>query len=110
MMNLQIDIEEQKNKTIVSLGGELDIYTAPSLKEKLLELISEEGHTLEVDLENVSYMDSTGIGVFINVFKNATATKSHLRLINLTDRVSRLFEITGLDELIEIESTSRGGK
>lgn len=109
-MNLKIDVTENTDKTIVFLSGELDIYTAPELKDTLLKIVSQNNHTLEVDLENISYMDSTGIGVFINAFKNAKKTNSHLQLINLQEKVLRLFKITGLDELIDIKCTSRGGK
>lgn len=109
-MNLTIDVVEDEDKTIVLLDGELDILTAPELKNKLLKIVSQDNHKLEVDLENVSYMDSTGIGVFINAYKNAQKTNSSLELTNLQDKVLRLFKITGIDELIDIKSTSRGGK
>lgn len=109
-MNLTIDVVEDEDKTIVLLDGELDILTAPELKNKLLKIVSQDNHKLEVDLENVSYMDSTGIGVFINTYKNAQKTNSSLELTNLQDKVLRLFKITGIDELIDIKSTSRGGK
>ncbi|WP_204498717.1 anti-sigma factor antagonist [Aquibacillus albus] len=109
-MNLEVEVAE-KNKTtvLVLLTGEVDAYTAPKLKENLLPLTKKEGTLIEVNLENVSYMDSTGLGVFISALKSTKANNSQLKLMNLEDRILRLFEITGLDSIITIDSTVRGG-
>ncbi len=66
--------------------------------------------TVVVDLEQVNYMDSTGLGVFISALKSTKEFDSELRLVALQDRVQRLFEITGLDSVLNIDSTVRGGK
>lgn len=109
-MNLQIDIERETDLTTVFLAGEIDIYTAPKLKEQMVPLLEEKGRTVEVDLEDVGYMDSTGIGTFVNALKVANASGSHLRLVNMQERVLRLFNITGLDEIMDINATIRGGQ
>ncbi len=67
------------------------------------------GELVIVDLENVSYMDSTGLGVFISALKATKEHNSELRLVSLQDRVERLFEITGLNSIINIDSTVQGG-
>jgi anti-sigma B factor antagonist len=107
-MNLQIQIDEKNNKTVVQLSGEIDVYTAPDLKEALLPLTLKKGHLLEINLENVSYMDSTGLGIFVNVLKSSKEHDSHLKLVRLQDRVLRLFHITGLHEIMDINTTIRG--
>jgi len=76
----------------------------------MLPLVEQAGHTVEVDLENVEYMDSTGIGTFVSALKASNINNSHLRLINMQDRVYRLFSITGLDEIMDISAVIRGGQ
>lgn len=108
-MDLTINVTNDNGKSIVNLVGEIDAYTAPQLKETLVPLTKENGQTVEVDLEDVNYMDSTGLGVFVSALKSTKENKSHLRLVNLQDRVLRLFEITGLDEVIDINAAVKGG-
>lgn len=109
-MNLVTSIVEENAKSKLIVSGEIDAYTAPKLKEALLPLTKLSGKTVEVDLEQVGYMDSTGLGVFISALKSTNEFGSHLRLINLQDRVMRLFKITSLEEIIDISDKIRGGK
>lgn len=107
-MNLNIAINEKDKITIVDLAGEIDIYTAPKLKEALIPLTKQAGHQLNIDLSKVSYMDSTGLGVFISVLKSTKEHQSNFKLLNLQDRVARLFSITGLTEIIDIHQENEG--
>ncbi|CQR48262.1 Anti-sigma-B factor antagonist [Paraliobacillus sp. PM-2] len=110
-MNINLDVElVEKGTTLhLLLTGEIDAYTAPKLKEQLLPLTRKTGMEIIVDLEKVNYMDSTGLGVFISALKSTKEYDSELKLVQLQDRVRRLFEITSLDSIITIESTVRGG-
>ncbi|UOR10314.1 STAS domain-containing protein [Halobacillus amylolyticus] len=108
-MNLTIDVTNRENVIHVSLVGEVDAFTAPKLKESLLPLTKEEGQTIEVDLQEVNYMDSTGLGVFISTLKSTKEHNTELKLIQMQDRVHRLFKITGLTEIMNIDNTVRGG-
>ncbi|MGJ9459401.1 STAS domain-containing protein [Oceanobacillus sp. CF4.6] len=108
-MNLTVKVVEGIEKSILNVAGEIDAYTAPKLKEALLPLTKVDGRIVEVDMENVNYMDSTGLGVFISALKSTKESNSTLTLINLQDRVHRIFEITGLDEIMDIKATIRGG-
>lgn len=107
-MNLIIDVEKNKDQHTVYVTGEIDIYTAPKLKEELLHLTEKNGQTIIVDLNGVHYMDSTGLGVFISAVKATNENQSHLKMINLQERVLRLFNITGLNEIMDIHPTGRG--
>ncbi|RCW73024.1 anti-sigma factor antagonist [Saliterribacillus persicus] len=109
-MNLDIKIEEEKDLTYeVFLAGEIDAYTAPKLKDALMPLAEKDNASITVDLNRVNYMDSTGLGVFISILKATKEHNSDLKLVSLQDRVKRLFEITGLDSIILIDSTVQGG-
>jgi anti-sigma B factor antagonist len=107
-MNLQIQIDERDNRSIVHLSGEIDVYTAPKLKDALLPLAEKKGTILEVDLKHVNYMDSTGLGIFVNALKLCKEHESKLSLVNIQDKVLRLFKITGLHEIMDVNSTIRG--
>ncbi|MYL36111.1 anti-sigma factor antagonist [Pontibacillus yanchengensis] len=110
-MNLNIDVDHEGNNKYVSLSGEIDAYTAPKLKETVLPLTQDAEAAVVVDLQQVTYMDSTGLGVFISALKSTKEYGGNLKLIQLQERVYRLFKITGLTEIIDIEtdSTVRGG-
>ncbi|MET3683960.1 anti-sigma B factor antagonist [Alkalibacillus flavidus] len=106
-MNLHIDDHLEQELGVLKLSGEIDAYTAPQLKDKLLNLV-EEKPKVEVDLLKVSYMDSTGLGVFISALKLSKEKDHEFKLINLQENVYRLFNITGLNEVITIENTIEG--
>lgn len=103
-MNLAIGIEENSNHYTVKLTGEIDVYTAPELKEKLLPLTEKKGNEIQIDLENTTYLDSTGLGVFISAYKSTKEFQSHIELIHAKDRVLRLFKVTGLDEIMNVKT------
>ncbi|MGP4070880.1 STAS domain-containing protein [Halobacillus sp. B29] len=108
-MNLTIDVTNKENVAYVVLSGEVDAFTAPKLKDALLPLTKEEGQTVEVDLQHVNYMDSTGLGVFISALKSTKEYNTDLKLVQMQERVYRLFKITGLTEIMNIDSTVQGG-
>lgn len=107
-MNLHIDDHNEGQSSILKLSGEMNAYTAPRLKEHLLNLI-EDNQEVQVDMQQVNYMDSTGLGVFISALKTSKEANKTFKLVNLQENVYRLFNITGLNEVIDIENTVRGG-
>lgn len=109
-MNLEIRVEQLDNDQILKISGEVDAFTAPKLRDAIIPLTEKENTNVIVDLSDVSYMDSTGLGVFIGALKSSRGNGSSLKLQGLTDRVERLFQITGLSEIIDIQSEVRGGK
>lgn len=102
-MNFTIDIQTVEGMPVLYLQGEVDAFTAPKLQEKLIPLVSDvEIVKVTVDLSNVSYMDSTGIGTFIGALKAAQKSGCQLYIQNPTSRVQRLFAITGLQQIIQM--------
>jgi anti-sigma B factor antagonist len=108
-MNISIDVKETESKLAVKVIGEIDAYTAPQLREKLFPMSEKEGVKMVVDLSEVNYMDSTGLGVFVGVFKNVRAHDGEFKIVGLSERLQRLFEITGLADIIDINSQIEGG-
>jgi anti-sigma B factor antagonist len=102
-MNLSISLENAGGNYVLFLSGELDAFTAQQLKERLIPLVQQgEERTVIVDLKHVTYMDSTGIGIFIGALKAAIQSGCRLLLENVPPRIDRLFRITGLHEIITI--------
>ncbi|WHY00525.1 anti-sigma factor antagonist [Neobacillus sp. DY30] len=101
---MKIKVEEHQNEKeiFVSVAGEIDAYTAPKLREELLPLSEGTGKILTVNLKEVSYMDSTGLGVFVGLFKQLNKNEGELKLVELSSRLVRLFELTGLDKIMDI--------
>ena len=64
-MDLGLDVEERDGFAVLSVRGEVDVYTAPRFRERLIELVSEGKHRIIVDLEGVDFLDSTGLGVLV---------------------------------------------
>lgn len=102
-MNFKIEIDQEVNKVLGMMSGEVDAFTAPSLKEQLLAVDVQKGMLVELNLSQVSYMDSTGLGVIVAFYKNVTAKNGKLVLVGLSQRLQRLFDITGLSSVIHIE-------
>jgi anti-sigma B factor antagonist len=108
-MDLKVDIQHNNGKTFVFVAGEIDTYTAPKLREELLPLAVEQNQSLIVCLKDVTYIDSTGLGVFIGLFKLIMKNNGELKLVNLSDRLERLFHITGLSNIIDISTNLEVG-
>lgn len=108
-MNITIDVQEQAQQTKINLTGEIDAYTAPKLRETAFPYTEKQGADIVIDLSGVTYMDSTGLGVFVGLFKSLNANNGTLKLTGLSDRLKRLFDITGLADIMNINSGSEGG-
>lgn len=96
-MNLQIEVTDAGGlSVIVAITGELDLYTAPKLRERLDELILSGRAVVVIDLEKLDFMDSSGINVLVGSLKRLRASGGELRLVCTQPRLLKLFEITGL--------------
>ena len=101
-MDLSITSEARGEATVVHVSGEIDVYTAPLLREHLDEHISAGRHHLVVDLGGVTFMASTGLGVLVGRLKLVRAANGTLRLACANERILSVFSITGLDKVFQI--------
>ncbi|SEN90267.1 anti-sigma B factor antagonist [Mesobacillus persicus] len=107
-MNLSIDVNETDILLEITVNGEIDAYTAPKLRDTIFPLSEKNGVNMVINLSGVSYMDSTGLGVFVGVFKNVKANGGQFKINGLSGRLERLFEITGLADIIDVNSQIEG--
>jgi len=101
-VDLSITSEVRGEATVVHVGGEVDVYTAPALREHIDEHISAGRHNLVVDLGGVTFMASTGLGVLVGRLKLVRVSNGTLRLVCSNERILNVFSITGLDKVFQI--------
>ncbi|MCT4618139.1 MAG: STAS domain-containing protein [Marinisporobacter sp.] len=94
---------EQEKVWILGVIGEIDIYTASELKETLMVMLDEHKENIKIDCAELSYIDSTGLGVLIGVLKRLKKYDRNIIIVNPKANVSKLFRITGLNKIFIIE-------
>ena len=90
---------------MISLSGEVDLYTAPEFKQQLLEVIEQGGRDVIVDLSNTTFIDSTTLGVLVGGVKRLRTNEGQLSLVCSDRNITKIFEITGLDRVFAIHPT-----
>ena len=91
---------------VVSLEGELDLATAPQLRERLVVLAEENDPDIVLDLTHLSFIDSTGLSVLVMALNRSRAAGGSIMLRNPSASVMRILEITGLVSVFAIEGES----
>jgi anti-sigma B factor antagonist len=91
---------------VVTLEGEVDVYTSPRLKQELIDLLGKGNTHLIVNLDEVKYLDSTGLGVLIGALKRTRERDGDLKIACANQRILRIFDITGLTKIFEIHRTN----
>jgi anti-sigma B factor antagonist len=104
-VDLSLQTREVDSRTIVAVGGEIDVYTAPKLRDKITELVGEGHQDLVIDMEGVDFLDSTGLGVLVGGLKRVRAHDGSLRLVCSQERILKIFRITGLTKVFPIHSS-----
>jgi anti-sigma B factor antagonist len=105
-MELGLEVDESRSPyTILAVKGEIDVYSAPRLREKLVELVSQGHRQIVVDLEGVDFLDSTGLGVLVGGLKRVRAHDGSLDLVCTQERILKIFRITGLTKVFGIHDS-----
>jgi anti-sigma B factor antagonist len=100
---LQVLVSHQDDRTHVVLMGELDASTARFLAEQLMEATAVSAGDVVIDIGLLGFIGSTGISVIISQHKALRAQGRTLTVLDPTPSARRLFEITGLDQVLTIE-------
>lgn len=101
-MDLTLATRIEGDATVVVVGGEIDVYTAPKLREQLIDLVGSGSYHLVVDMESVEFLDSTGLGVLVGGLKRVRAHDGSLTLVCTQERILKIFRITGLTKVFPI--------
>ena len=89
----------------LELDGEVDVYTAPLLRQEIVDQVEKGTRFLLVHLEKVEYLDSTGLGILIGGVKRLKEQNGAMKLIGPSPRISRIFDITGLNRIFDVYAT-----
>lgn len=100
MLRLEKTIENQSD--ILSLFGEVDASNSVILDEAIQEIIASGSKSLLIDGENLEYISSAGLGVFMSYLEDFQDKGISMKICNLTPKVFEVFRILGLDQLIPI--------
>jgi anti-sigma B factor antagonist len=101
-MDLSVQLEEQDDWALARVQGDIDIATAPRLREQLVSLVSKGRTRVVLDLTGVDFLDSTGLGVIVSVLKRTRTHGGDLRLVGRQDNLVSLFQLTGLDRTLPL--------
>ncbi len=102
-MDLTLNVHSvEPGYTVIAVGGEIDVYSAPKLRERLVGLVEEGSYELIVDMEAVEFLDSTGLGVLVGGLKRVRAHDGWIDLVCTQSRMLRIFRITGLNRVFSI--------
>jgi anti-sigma B factor antagonist len=104
-MDLGLEVTEQDGVAVLGVRGEVDVSTAPRLRQQLVELASQGYQRAVVDLEQVEFLDSTGLGVLVGGLKRFRNLGGDLIIVCTQSRLLKLFAITGLDRALVIRGT-----
>jgi anti-sigma B factor antagonist len=87
---------------IVNARGEIDVSTSPELHDVLAGVISRRPELVIVNLSEVTFIDSTGLGVLVGTARDLRAKGGELRLVATQPHIIKLLELTGLDEMFDV--------
>ncbi len=97
-----IDQRAGTNPPVIAVSGEIDVATAPQLRECLHEVIAQGEATVVLDLLGVTFLDSTALGVLVGALKRCRDLGGELHVVVADPRIVKIFEITGLTSVFTI--------
>lgn len=101
-MELEIATDQSDGICTIVVSGEIDVYTAPQLKESLVAQIEAGCSRVVVDMNGVGFIDSSGLGVLVSGLRRAKERDGCIRLVCTREHVLKIFRITGLDKVFAI--------
>jgi anti-sigma B factor antagonist len=100
---LEIQLNENKDLLKVGVDGDIDVNSVRQLKKSLEENIEEYKPNIVIDCEKLNYIDSTGLGVLVSALKKVQKYDGTIKITALKPYLSKIFEVTGLTQLFDIE-------
>ncbi len=101
-MELSLSTRSVAGHQVLEVTGEIDVYTAPQLRERLISLVDDGARWIVVDLSRVEFLDSTGLGVLVGALKRLRGAGGGLSLVCAHERLLKIFRITGLDRVFTL--------
>jgi anti-sigma B factor antagonist len=102
---MRIEMTSNSDRQVITVSGEVDLATSPDLDVAIIAALESGAESLVIDLAEVSFMDSSGLGVIVRGLKRCREADKDLDLIISNERVLKVFGITGLDQVIPIHTS-----
>jgi len=104
-MIMQIATTPGSDRYVITVSGEVDLASSPELDTAIIAAIESGASSVAIDLTDVSFMDSSGLGVIVRGLKRCREADKDLDLVITNERVLKVFGITGLDQVIPIHDS-----
>lgn len=104
-MELWMSTRVVNGHSVLEVRGEVDVYTAPGLRERLVELFDKGSRNVVVNLDRVEFLDSTGLGVLVGALRRLRAVQGTFGLVCSHERLLKVFRITALDRVFVVHDT-----
>ena len=104
-MDLVVQVEDRGDWVVARASGDLDLTTAPRLRERVVQLVTEGQPRVVLDLEGVDFVDSTGLGVLVGLLKRTRSQGGDLRLVSTRRSLQKVLELTSLDLALPLART-----
>lgn len=102
MKNFKINHRQVQSYDVLELSGELDAHTASQLENSLKNLIDEEKHHIIVNCQELDYIASAGLGVFMAYIEDVRTLGGDIKLTNMNSKVYNVFDLLGFPTLYDI--------
>lgn len=102
-LELNKTFDGERDAWIIKPVGDIDIYSAPTFKQELIDMIDQEQKDIVIDGTQLEYIDSTGLGVLISGLKKIKESNKDIYLENIKPNINKLFDITGLNKVFIIQ-------
>jgi anti-sigma B factor antagonist len=104
-VDLDLETTERGGVSVLSLRGEIDVYTAPLLRQAILDLIEKGRLDVVIDMQQVDFLDSTGLGVLVEGLKRVKTRDGMFSIVATQDKILKIFDITGLNKAFPIHGS-----
>ena len=96
------NIEEKNDYLILNLAGDLDVYSEEEFRDFIEDELKDKNSDLVIDIKDLDYLDSTGLGMFMKIYKMYEENGQKVKIINPKENILKLFKITDLTDIFEM--------
>ena len=104
-MDLVVQVDERDGWAVVRASGDLDLTTSPRLRERVVQVVSGGQPQIVLDLDDVDFVDSTGLGVVVGLLKRTRSQGGDLRLVSTRRSLQKILELTSLAHALPLAGT-----
>ena len=101
-MDLELESTQRNGVAVLTLRGEIDVYTAPRMRQAIVDLVDAGSLNVVIDMDKVDFLDSTGLGVLVEGLKRVRTRGGTLSIVITQDKILKIFDITGLMKAFDV--------